>query len=241
MALHDKAKGSPNFRFYALYDKVYREDVLAFAYECCKANRGAAGVDGQTFEDIEEYGLKEWLDELTQELKKMRCGLPDRRTVPAAGRPRISVRAPGNQERSILSCGPPLRVLSTLKAALRSPKRGEEQWPAVARCINRSRLAGRFQRYQRSNRSCQDAIGASLTRQAGDVRRTQVKVRGGSYLFYHHSRILLGLGNRERIDCLEVKWPLLGGETQRFKDLPIDRYIAIVEGEEKWKQHDALL
>jgi len=68
-ALHDKAKGSPKFRFYALYDKVYREDVMAFAYECCKANRGAAGVDGQTFEDIEEYGLKKWLDELRQELK----------------------------------------------------------------------------------------------------------------------------------------------------------------------------
>jgi RNA-directed DNA polymerase len=52
-ALHDKAKGSPNFRFYALYDKVYREDVVAFAYDCCNANGGAAGVDGQTFEDIE--------------------------------------------------------------------------------------------------------------------------------------------------------------------------------------------
>jgi RNA-directed DNA polymerase len=68
-ALHDKAKGSPKFRFYVLYDKVYREDVMAFAYECCKANRGAAGVDGQTFEDIEEYGVKKWLDELTQELR----------------------------------------------------------------------------------------------------------------------------------------------------------------------------
>src|SRR6202795_996409 len=42
---------------------------MAFAYECCKANRGAAGVDGQTFEDIEEYGVQKWLDELTQELK----------------------------------------------------------------------------------------------------------------------------------------------------------------------------
>jgi RNA-directed DNA polymerase len=68
-ALHDKAKGSPKFRFYALYDKVYREDVLAFSYECCKANGGAAGVDDQTFEDIEEYGVKKWLDELTQELR----------------------------------------------------------------------------------------------------------------------------------------------------------------------------
>src|SRR5246127_5733582 len=68
-ALHDKAKESPSFRFYALYDKVYRKDVLAFAYECCKANRGAAGVDGQTFENIEAYGVERWLDELAQELK----------------------------------------------------------------------------------------------------------------------------------------------------------------------------
>src|SRR6201997_5914303 len=68
-ALHDKAKRSPDFRFYALYDKVYRQDVLAFAYECCKANGGAAGVDNQTFEDIETYGEERWLDELAQELK----------------------------------------------------------------------------------------------------------------------------------------------------------------------------
>src|SRR5499425_2515701 len=69
-ALHDKAKEAPNFRFYALYDKVYRKDVLAFAYECCKANGGAAGVDNQTFEGIEAYGEERWLDELAQELKK---------------------------------------------------------------------------------------------------------------------------------------------------------------------------
>ena len=68
-ALHAKAKESPGFRFYALYDKVYRKDVLAFAYQCCKANGGAAGVDGQTFEDIEAYGVERWLDELAEELK----------------------------------------------------------------------------------------------------------------------------------------------------------------------------
>ena len=68
-ALHDKAKESPHFRFYALYDKVYRKDVLAFAYECCKANGGAAGVDGQRFEDIEAYGRERWLGELAQELR----------------------------------------------------------------------------------------------------------------------------------------------------------------------------
>ena len=68
-ALHAKAKESPDFRFYALYDKVYRTDIMTFAYECCKANGGSAGVDEQTFEDIEAYGAERWLDELAQELK----------------------------------------------------------------------------------------------------------------------------------------------------------------------------
>jgi RNA-directed DNA polymerase len=69
-ALHAKAKESPSFRFYALYDKVYRKDILAFAYQCCQANGGTAGVDGQRFEDIETYGVERWLDELVQELKR---------------------------------------------------------------------------------------------------------------------------------------------------------------------------
>src|SRR5580704_12146101 len=80
-----------------------------------------------------------------------------------------------------------------------------------------------------------DAIGATITYQAGDLKRRRVKVGGGSYLSYHDPRMVLGLGKHEKIDCLEVKWPLPGGGTQRFKDLPIDRYITIVEGEEKWK------
>ena len=69
-ALHAKAKGSPDYRFYALYDKVYRADVLAEAYKRCRHNGGAAGVDGQRFEDIEAYGLERWLDELAQELRE---------------------------------------------------------------------------------------------------------------------------------------------------------------------------
>ncbi len=69
-ALHAKAKESPQFRFYALYDKIYREDILKYAYRCCRSNGGAAGVDGQTFGYIESTGLERWLDELTKELKE---------------------------------------------------------------------------------------------------------------------------------------------------------------------------
>ncbi|HEY2856983.1 MAG TPA: group II intron reverse transcriptase/maturase [Terracidiphilus sp.] len=68
-ALHAKAKEASGCRFYALYDKVYRKDTLAFAYQCCQDNGGGAGVDGQTFEDIERYGVERWLDELARELR----------------------------------------------------------------------------------------------------------------------------------------------------------------------------
>lgn len=68
-ALHAKAKAEPKYRFYALYDKLYRSDVLTVAYHRCRTNQGAAGVDGQAFADIEAYGLEKWLGELTKELK----------------------------------------------------------------------------------------------------------------------------------------------------------------------------
>jgi len=68
-ALHTKAKSAPSYRFYALYDKVHRLDVLAYAYECCQANGGAAGVDGQTFDDIGAAGVVEWLGVLAEDLR----------------------------------------------------------------------------------------------------------------------------------------------------------------------------
>jgi group II intron reverse transcriptase/maturase len=68
-ALHAKAKESPDFRFYALYDKLYRDDVLWVAYRRCMLNKGVAGIDDQTFADIEAYGAKRWLGELAEELR----------------------------------------------------------------------------------------------------------------------------------------------------------------------------
>jgi RNA-directed DNA polymerase len=93
-ALHAKAKESPRHRFHALYDKVYRKDFLEHAYHCCKANGGAAGVDGQKFEDIEAYGEQRWLEELGQELK-------DRTYRPLAVRRVYIPKADGKTQRPL--------------------------------------------------------------------------------------------------------------------------------------------
>lgn len=68
--LHAIAKSAPTYRFYALYDKVYRRDVLRFAFGCCFENGGAVGVDGVTFDAIEAYGWERWVDELAEDLRK---------------------------------------------------------------------------------------------------------------------------------------------------------------------------
>ena len=70
MALHAKAKAEAGYRFYALYDKIYREDILTHAYAQCRCNKGAPGVDGQDFADIEAYGLATWLGELALALRE---------------------------------------------------------------------------------------------------------------------------------------------------------------------------
>jgi hypothetical protein len=79
-----------------------------------------------------------------------------------------------------------------------------------------------------------DAVGASITYQAGDLKRQKRKVGGGSYLSSHDPRIVLGLGTGRKLDWLEVHWPQPSGRTERFRDLPIDRYITIVEGQGRW-------
>lgn len=80
-----------------------------------------------------------------------------------------------------------------------------------------------------------DAVGAKVTYQSGNLKRTYSKVGGGSYLCSHDPRTVLGFGQRTKVDSIEIHWPEPSGKTERFTDLPVDRYITIVEGQGKWK------
>jgi hypothetical protein len=77
-----------------------------------------------------------------------------------------------------------------------------------------------------------DAIGAVITWNAGDLSRRRLKVGGGSYLASHDPREVLGIGQRTKIDRLEVRWARPSTRVQTFTDVPVDRYVSIVEGSE---------
>jgi len=91
--LYRKAKQEPDFRFYLLYDKIYREDVLKHAYALAKANQGASGVDGQTFEAIESEGLEKWMEGIRKDLR-------DKVYKPQPVR-RVLIPKPGGGERPL--------------------------------------------------------------------------------------------------------------------------------------------
>ncbi len=91
--LYRKAKNEPGYRFYMLYDKIYREDMLSHAYELARANKGASGVDGQSFADIESRGLREWLTGIRQELRN--------RTYQPQPVRRVMIPKPGGGERPL--------------------------------------------------------------------------------------------------------------------------------------------
>jgi len=80
-----------------------------------------------------------------------------------------------------------------------------------------------------------DAIGARISYQAGDLKQTRCKVGGGSYLSSQDPRVVLGLGKHDKLDWLEIRWPAPSGLVQRFTDLPVNRYIKIVEGQASWE------
>jgi enediyne biosynthesis protein E4 len=75
-----------------------------------------------------------------------------------------------------------------------------------------------------------DAVGAKVTWKSGDLVRSRLKVGGGSYLSAHDPRMVLGIGKRTKIERLQITWPQPSGRTEVFSDLPIDRYITVVEG-----------
>jgi RNA-directed DNA polymerase len=91
--LYRKAKNEPNFRFYQVYDKVYREDLLNHAYALAKANQGAPGVDGESFADIEGKGQEEWMKGLREELRN--------KTYQAQPVRRVMIPKPGGGERPL--------------------------------------------------------------------------------------------------------------------------------------------
>ena len=79
--------------------------------------------------------------------------------------------------------------------------------------------------------SCnRDAIGATISWSYGDVLRTRYKTSGGSYLSSHDVREVLGLGGASRVNWIEIKWPQPSSRVERFTDVPIDRYVTVVEG-----------
>jgi RNA-directed DNA polymerase len=91
--LYQKAKAEPNYRFYLLYDKMWREDILLHAYELVKANKGAPGVDGQSFEQIESAGREKWLEGIRNDLRA-------KTYQPQAVR-RVMIPKPGGGERPL--------------------------------------------------------------------------------------------------------------------------------------------
>jgi RNA-directed DNA polymerase len=91
--LYQKAKEEPGYRFYLLYDKMYREDILNHAYALTKFNQGAPGVDGQSFAGIEAAGLEEWLNGIRNDLRA-------KTYTPQAVR-RVKIPKPGGGERPL--------------------------------------------------------------------------------------------------------------------------------------------
>lgn len=121
-----------------------------------------------------------------------------------------TIRARGRNEttKTKLAFGGPPLLLKNVAA-------GENHWLGL-------RLIGK--------KANPDGVGARITWQAGDLKRSRLKVGGGSYLSSHDPRDVLGIGKRTKIEKVEIQWPQPSGRVETFPELPVDRYIAVVEG-----------
>ncbi len=127
--LYCKAKAEPAFRFYLLYDKICREDILLHAYDLARANAGAPGVDGVTFKQIDEQGMEAWLAGLREELvsKTYRPDPVRRATIPKPGGGERHARHPDDK-----GSGGSGRRQDRVGADLRSGLRGQRLWVSPA-------------------------------------------------------------------------------------------------------------
>ena len=133
-AITRKRRQKPGYRFYALYDKISREDILVHAYAQCRSNKGAPGVDGQEFADIEAYGVQRWLGELALALRQdtyptgshqKSVHTESQRQTQAAGH--LDLAGSGLHDSSDAGVGTDLRSRPSTRAVCLPPRRPAQQ------------------------------------------------------------------------------------------------------------------
>jgi hypothetical protein len=178
-ALHAKAKAEAGYRFYALYDKISREDILAHAYAQCRSNKGAPGVDGQDFADIDAYGVQRWLGELALALRQ-ESYQPD----PARREHRTSQEAPagaGRQFDGRVTTERGGRSWSHSGRACKSPRTANASRP-IKHTSPQDGLMGSAQRSQERKQRSRRIAGGGGCQKANGAQSARSRLESGGSL-----------------------------------------------------------